>query len=34
MGLTQPIEQYLLSYQGTIMYLKDIIRGVYGYAKY
>ena len=27
MGLTKPIEQNLLSYQGTFMYLKDIIRG-------
>ncbi len=27
MGLTKPIEQKQLSYQGTFMYLKDIIRG-------
>ena len=27
MGLTKPIEQNLFSYQGTFMYLKDIIRG-------
>ncbi len=27
MGLTKPIEQNLLSYQGTIKYLKYIIRG-------
>ena len=27
MGLTKPIEQNKLSYQGTFMYLKDIIRG-------
>lgn len=27
MGLTKPIEQNLLSYQGTFMYLKNIIRG-------
>ena len=26
MGLTKPIEQNLFSYQGTFMYLKDIIR--------
>ena len=28
MGLTKPIEQNLYSYQGTFMYLKNIIRGV------
>lgn len=27
MGLTKPIEQNKLSYQGTFMYLKNIIRG-------
>lgn len=27
MGLTKPIEQNLLNYQGTFMYLKYIIRG-------
>ena len=27
MGLTKPIEQNKLSYQGTFMCLKDIIRG-------
>ena len=27
MGLTKPIEQNLFSYQGTIKYLKYIIRG-------
>ena len=27
MGFTKPIEQYLLSFQGIFMYLKDIIRG-------
>lgn len=29
MGLTKPIELNLLSYQGTFMYLKNIIRGGY-----
>lgn len=28
MGLTKPIEQKLLSYQGTFMYLKNIIREI------
>ena len=28
MGLTKPIEQNLFSYQGTFMYLKDIIRDI------
>ena len=28
MGLTKPIEQDLLNFQGTFMYPKDIIRGV------
>ena len=27
MGLTKPIELNLYSYQGTFMYLKNIIRG-------
>lgn len=27
MGLTKPIEQKVLSYQGTIKYLKYIIQG-------
>ena len=27
MGLTKPIEQNKLNFQGTFMYLKDIIRG-------
>ena len=27
MGLTKPIEENKLSYQGTFMYLKNIIRG-------
>ena len=27
MGLTKPIEQDLLNFQGTFMYPKDIIRG-------
>ena len=26
MGINKPIEQNLLNYQGTIMYLKNIIR--------
>lgn len=29
MGLTKPIEQNKISYQGTFMYLKNIIRGGY-----
>ena len=29
MGLTKPIEQDLLNFQGTFMYPKDIIRGAY-----
>ena len=33
MGLTKPIEQFLLSYQGAFMYLKDIIRGGKLYGK-
>ena len=33
MGLTKPIELNLLSYQGTFMYLKDIIRGGMYYEK-
>ena len=32
MGLTKPIEQNLLSYQGTFMYLENIIRGDYKYV--
>ena len=27
MGLTKPIEQKILNFQGTFMYPKDIIRG-------
>ena len=33
MGLTKPIEQNLFSYQGTFMYLKDIIRGGFAMSK-
>ena len=33
MGLTKPIEQNKLNYQGTFMYLKNIIRGAYNYDK-
>ena len=33
MGFTKPIEQILLSFQGTFMYLKDIIRGVIYYEQ-
>ena len=33
MGLTKPIEQNKLSYQGTFMCLKDIIRGEFGMKK-
>ena len=33
MGLTKPIEQNKLSYQGTFTYLKNIIRGEYQYEE-
>ena len=35
MGLTKPIEQNKLNFQGTFMYLKNIIRGddIYEFIK-